>query len=520
MPDESALPGRTGLPTPTPIPTPTPNTWPRKWAKPLIFVVVGLVALSVLFRFFWPNGNRPECDHDDHEQTIAGRYTKVPEYQDCQFLVIKKDGALVYGKMTALFLSEKVIDGAVQAATFTAPLIVPGVAPVALPGGLQLGANSLAVIAAAQFAGGGRFPRVLPAAVTTGTATLTPLGDASGGVVLPWVQVVADEEYKPLGIRKGFNCMYFVAFTNAAGVPLLLTAKMVATDKSTYQDCNDVNYMTNPGFPLKVSPNGSGEVPTAARWDWSTSDQNHVIGVPCPTPKTVGSSPAPDSTAPTGGSSPRTPTGIPAVSSVWVPGDWCDVGAESSKGEAPVHMAKGWYDEQYLADPAPGGPVRTDVIGTVFPVPGLDKRDAAFYSTGFQIVARVALRLTSSGALATASLAAYTTRFGFQAVAPSAGFVEMNSVALCYGTDVACGVPSPLPTCKSSSSGPEPDHPTGPWWARTQAADGTNPKYFCVVYRGHPDGFKMPGMVRWRFHPNPGETNWIACPEGCCELGG
>src|SRR5688572_25823539 len=99
MPDETAVPARAGLPTPTALPRPNPNAW-RRWVWPVLLALILAILLSRCERF------RPECGHDPEYDTIAGQYTPVPEYHDCQFLVKESDGALVYGKTTALYLSE------------------------------------------------------------------------------------------------------------------------------------------------------------------------------------------------------------------------------------------------------------------------------------------------------------------------------------------------------------------------------------------------------------------------------
>jgi hypothetical protein len=215
---------------------------------------------------------------------------------------------------------------------------------------------------------------------------------------------------------------------------------------------------------------------------------------------------------------------------MWSPNEWCDVGTYVSVGpeshgtDSPQKAIKGWYDEQYLADPSPGGPVRTDVIGTVFPVAGLSRRTKADYDTGFVTVAYVALRTkptiptAADSQAARASLAKYTARFGFHAVDPDQPFDSMSTISLCSGPKEVCfrGGGSIPTQCTPQSFDPDGNLLPEQWWARTKGKR-SKPIYFCVTYRQHPENFKMPGVVRWRWHPNPGETNWMECPKGCCE---
>ena len=501
MPDDSMVIERVAVRTPITAATRKPND--------LLLRPIGVVVLLLGLTVACPRtphlpifAGRPECRHHPGHPTIAGRYTPVPEYHDCQRLVVKSGTSLVYGRMGALFLSEAVIEGQITAVSYTG--IGPGnggtqvFTPVVISDGLPMDS----------------------AAVATGVT-----GTGAGTVVIPWVQVVADSDYLDLGVQQGFNCMYFRAFIDNAGNPIALDAKMVFADPRRYKPCGDAALMARPGVPLKVTVNGSGRVPTATRWDWSETDQLHIIGVPCPIAPSTSTTPV------SGPGTSRIPRGTaaspPPLRSRWVPTKWCDVGAPTSIGSVPhgttpyQKAVKGWSDEQYLADPSEGSLARTDIMGTVFPDAGLDTRPVGFYNDAFKTAAFVALRVITPGPTTTAALEKYRQRFGFDAVSPSAGFNRMGTIALCFGLESRCleGVPeADRPNCSGDANDSR-------WWARTQnepeAAAERLTRYHCVTYRGHPGEFKMPGMVRWRFHPNPGETNWIPClPNGCCEVEG
>ena len=516
MPDDLSVLARTEVPPSLPSRSPKPN-WRFIVPVGILAGILGAIVVTVIIRL--PNGHRPECPHDPGHPTIAGDYTPVPEYHDCQRLVLNSDNALIYGKPAALFLAQAVIEGSIQATPLTFDgTTVQAQTPQRLPRGFDFGGVSLTTATSRRFVPAGRF--ALPGSITAAPSDTTTF-TATGVMVIPWVQVVADEAYPPLGIEKGFNCMYFVTYTGSNSAPILLGAKMVYTNSTTYKDCSLPTFMALAGTPLNVMPNGVGETPRVTRWDWSDSDKAHVIGVPCPTPAENSATDGRLAGGTTGGS----PTGAVSLQQEWVPNNWCDVGAYTSKGsvphgtDSPQRAIKGWSDEQYLADPQASGPVRTDVIGTVFPVAGLDKRTKAVdYDTGFAIVAYVALRAVPGSTSAPSSLEKYTERFGFHAVDPDQPFTSMSKISLCSGPKETCFRDgATAPACTPQSFDPDGKPIAEQWWARTEGSDPAKTKYFCVTYRKHPTGFKMPGVVRWRWHPNPGETNWFGCPEGCCE---
>ena len=495
MPDDSVVIERVEVLRPVTAATRQPNESRRLWIGTMVLVLALVTGCAIKYP---PPGSpgRPECQHDPGHPTIAGKYTPVPEYHDCQRLVVKSGTSLVYGRMAALFLSQAVIDGQVPAVSYS------GVPPT--------GDLSAAVPANVVISEG--LPIDSGIIATGAPATTVKL-------VIPWVQVVADSDYRELGVKKGFNCMYYIASIDAAGTPVALDAKMVFAHESDYHPCSEAPLMRAAGIPLKVTVNGSGRVPTATRWDWSETDQLHVIGSPCPLASAVNAAPA---TGTVPGRPPRgTVVSTTPLSSAWVPSKWCDVGAATSIGSVPHGTTpdrkaiKGWSDEQYLADPSLGSLARTDIMGTVFPDAGLNTRPRDYYKKTFKTAAFVALRVVTPGPTADAALASYRQRFGYDAVAPSQEFDKMPTIALCEGLASECLEDVP------ETERPKCDRPTT-WWARTQSGpDATErlTRYHCVRYRGHGSTFKMPAVVRWRFHPNPGESNWMPClPNGCCEI--
>lgn len=301
-------------------------------------------------------------------------------------------------------------------------------------------------------------------------------------------QVYAEGEYDPLGIQRGFNCLYM---QRGRGGPWRAWMVAYGTEE---RDC------TQPDMPdtlpdavelavQRVVVPGSTpmDYPNVARWDWDDTTKTHYIGIKCGT-------------------------------------GWCEVGPPGFTGSpnaaahapsgAPVQVlrrfqVKGWYDEQYLAadPPASGGTATpTRILGRIFPVPGLDTLTAANMQNTMVQVAWVSLRVPSGAPNP------YEAKFNFAATTPGD---SLNKVFMCHGSQANC-----LPS-GTTPGGPVDDDHCGRvgdrlWWIRVDnAKPASTPEYFCV--RAYNVGnLDPPGTVRWRWLAND-EGQWYRCPEGCCE---
>jgi hypothetical protein len=294
-------------------------------------------------------------------------------------------------------------------------------------------------------------------------------------------QVVSDMDYPPLGIGRGFNCMYLI------GKGAKWTGVMVYVGLDE-KKCDSQAFAPGMGIkPLWVDAGGIGanpdDVPPVARWDFDSRYAEHIIGIKCDD-------------------------------------RWCDVsGRQGGKGEAPAgggnhpkqQRIKGWYDEQRLAeyDPTtkkvtgPGSP-----MGTVIPDKNLERylKDDTFsdQSQTWLPVAHVAMNSASP---------AYLAKYGFERVPSSKPTTEMLHISLCKGDADRCGIPADAATLRLKCV--NPTGVTKPLWFAKYEFGANPPKFYCVVYRGHP-GFQIPAVVRWRWRADD-ETIWISCPEGCCE---
>jgi hypothetical protein len=435
----------------------------------LVFLTFILAVVQYVKNQPSPLANRPECPHDRDTVWIAGKYTNVPEFHDCQRLILKKASGLIYGELAAVFLGQKVIEG-------TASVVFkldPSVLSVKIPtGGSSTAVPGVSAVGSFRLSDG----------VITTTAGGTATTQATTAVATPWVEVVTEGAYPSLGIGAGFNCMFIVEHKDAAGTVLKTDAKMVNVGADEIP-CDTNSIVIAPGTTLSVFPNAAAPgatIPAATRWVWSPSDSTQLIGIPCAS-------------------------------------GWCDVGPHPgppAAGAAFPQAVKGWYDEQYLADYTTGsGLVVSSVVGTVFPEPGLETRDSAYYSGTFKDAAHVAM---------TAALNKYESRYAFGNAAANGATSSMATVALCYGEREKC-LPAAAPAGPQCVIPPQmPNLPADaailhPWWARVTAPGGSKVNYFCTGYRGLPKDFKMPGVVRWRWRAKD-ETIWIPCAQGCCEV--
>jgi hypothetical protein len=306
----------------------------------------------------------------------------------------------------------------------------------------------------------------------------------------PMAQILAyDSAYAPLGIAKGFNCLYF--FRNRRGDTAGYQARVVPVQVEN--ECGQpLQPADTRGTTLAVTTVISKDVPPpVTRWDWDSINKQQYIGIRCGT-------------------------------------EWCEVhpnsGASvvgatfnSSRPLPPLAgMAKGWYDEQILTlaetapipigTPAPR-PQVSAIVGTLIPEPNLGRWSGppatSRFSQGWTPVAQVAIR---------GNPGAYTSKFN---LIESGEDIATNIVFLCYAgganPDVCEGVDKTALKCATDA------------WYTKIVHNPNSPapvtKYFCTTRRGHDDpGMPaIPGVVRWRWLLND-ETMWVRCLQGCCEV--
>lgn len=175
------------------------------------------------------------------ELSVPGRKTNVPEFHDCQRLIVRESGRPRYDSLYAVFAAEDL--------------------------------NTLVVRLDSLY---GR-PRE-PSAP----------GLATQAIGLPAAEIMSlGGVYEPLGIEPGFNCLYFFRdSTEWHENRPRLKAKMHPVGPNEKDCAEPVNVLPLRGKVLVVredAPAGflDDDYPPAARWDWDSLNVEQYIGIKC-----------------------------------------------------------------------------------------------------------------------------------------------------------------------------------------------------------------------------------------------
>ena len=164
--------------------------------------------------------------------------------------------------------------------------------------------------------------------------------------------------YPQLALEPGFNCLFVFEQGNT------WYARMVASGRRE-GPCHSPKpvseILSDHELSIKRVEFNPTDLPAVARWEWDVKSNTQVIGFRCL-----------DGWCEAGerGHDPDTGPGLTSTMS----------GIAGLAG-TPVLQVKGWYDEQRLSPAKSGwwkpgkGPL--SVVGTIVPVPGLDRLDAA-----------------------------------------------------------------------------------------------------------------------------------------------
>lgn len=297
--------------------------------------------------------------------------------------------------------------------------------------------------------------------------------------------------YEPLNLASGFSCLYL--WRTGTAVPTWHAKTVAAPDAAA---CS-TPYVPTPGEPaaLEVRPvrarffDEGSDYPAVARWDWDDQNKKQYMGLRC-------------------GAA------------------WCEVGLTGFRPSAPygaaatsgsdaerVKRIKGWYDEQSLAVPGPGGAfIPGKARATVIPAPKRDLVDSNYHHRWAR-VAYIALDRPSRY---------YRKKLNLYFTRPGAPLSLLNVLSFCKGTRTECRVPAPSAGVPfSAECGDESEATPGErWWVRIDAARGRGrgPMYRCVDRVGHEtEGVDIPPTARWHWL-NEDETVWKECVTGCCQV--
>jgi hypothetical protein len=296
-------------------------------------------------------------------------------------------------------------------------------------------------------------------------------------------------------IQTGFSCLY-VWKARPTGT---WSAKLVYVNTDHRKCLDTIRPDMYPGnlTVRRDSPTGftKEQYPPVARWDWDDRTRQQYVGIKCGK-------------------------------------GWCEVGASTFNQSVPylsspadllpasqVQRIKGWYDQQYLAEPGPsaGGWGPSPTKGTVIPAPGYmpPTHPADWRSTviPWHLVAYIAINRASPY---------YKAMLNLDQTPPNAPLEALNRLWFCYGTRSECSVPDASSTSSSSVACGHETDPTGLprklWWARIDAAGGGPHMFKCVRQTDHSgEVASMPPTARWRWLAQD-ETIWKECLTGCCQV--
>jgi hypothetical protein len=316
-----------------------------------------------------------------------------------------------------------------------------------------------------------------------------------------------DAAYSPLGIRKGWNCLYLYRTQDANQYGAVLTP--VDSGRACLHDLTPENAaalveQVTPLFVRRTDGLRDADYPPVGRWEWDTRYHRQYIGIKC-------------------GSG------------------WCEIAADrefsSSPGYAPdfaslaaagaspasaeltrVYSVKGWYDEQQLgvspAATTAGGIVPASFRGIAVPEPVIDTISTAATFDTFVVVAHVALDKGGE--------AVYGGKFNFQdaTMPPNGPIATLTEVALCTGTRGSCLPRGSELKCGNGSIADKALAETTRWFFRVKAPGGRT-EYRCGERHGHEQltalGIHVPGTARWRWLAKD-EKLWVRCVQGCCTV--
>ena len=451
----------------------------KRWSKwPLILITVSL--LSVILYLSMRSQRMPECPHDwDFSKiqvydtvtkemvtlkTVNGSpllsgpqlQTNVPEFNDCQRLIVGSGETARYDSLYAVFASSTYREARARARDSLDDL------------------NNERIRT-----------------------------QMDSGVAVPMVEILSlGGDYPQLALKPGFSCLY-VFKQGDTWSARLVGSGLIEQPCDSPKSVSEVR-----GHELSIKRTSAldmnvqwQDIPAVARWEWDVASNTQVIGFACLDgwceAGELGHQPdtGPDLTG--------TMNGIAGLAG------------------SPVLKVKGWSDEQRLSSTGhwwnrlwPEPQVPRGVVGTIVPVPGLDRFDSNDFAKIWKIIAYVNLSEPSQE---------YHDQ---QSFVPMASADSVTTISLCmedWGTlnkpldtgQGCAGISIELRKAAKSKCEPELTAPTIHWWAKTIPADNADPRYWCIVRRSTPANVPVPGTARWRWFADD-ETTWGRCGGACC----
>jgi hypothetical protein len=383
---------------------------------------------------------------------LAGNLTFIPEFHDCQRLILPGAPAK-YGPLAAVWVSDHL-------AQLTDSLTVLN------PAGLWHHTHGDSGWIQAD---------------TGGLAGLIEPANPSELKALPFAIIHAwNEGYPYLAIQRGWNCLYLypaVAGVGYGAVMVPVSDQMACYDPKTVASLEGHALFVS----IQVSPGlTESAYPPVGRWDMDEGRHMQYIGLKC------GAAWCEVTPTQSFASSPRYGTAAFAASSPL----------------AIVASVKGWYDEQTLALPSKAGAglQPAPFKGIVMPDPKLDVI-VSFPSDQWVHAGWAAIESRDS---------TYESKLGLARgdLPPAARPRGGTDIWLCKGDGCEFGTDL-KPSCTAPSG-------ERVWFARFDNLVTKHSTYRCVRRTGHENQVgHVWGTARWRWEPND-ETLWFRCENGCC----
>jgi hypothetical protein len=325
------------------------------------------------------------------------------------------------------------------------------------------------------------------------TRRISELGTLNATTAIPAVEIVAWDDYAPLNIKRGFNCVFMYAVGAARAAKIV---RFGDVEKDCMADRVVASIDTAPSLEVRVSPTPGltptdADIPPVARWDWDATNQQYYFGAKC-------------------GAA------------------WCELGAAGFVSSPSVlervpsgdlsalppglrrhYAVKGWYDEQFLATVSSGStPTPSLIRGTVIPDPDLATRNLDSFTNQWTQVAQILLDVPPSVENP------YIEKLNLAHTQPG----EYNKLELCYSTSGPGQCPGMMPPSCSTAYHEAAKGATQQWWAKITRVDG-NVGFRCVLFHATPAAAGVnatPKTARWHWLDDD-DIIWEWCPTGCCE---
>jgi hypothetical protein len=296
--------------------------------------------------------------------------------------------------------------------------------------------------------------------------------------------------YEALQIRPGFSCLYL---WHDGGKPRRWNAAIVSLGPRTgpCQEVVDPRAVHPAPLPQDLGPD---DVPEVARWDWDPRREQQHIGIRCADQWCDVGSPGltPSRSALQAGMT------VPTLKSLVAPIAGITNGQGKDNEDLRVISVKGWYDEQRLDTMGTNGkPILTEIVGTVFPHPALER--AKFIPGDWTPVAIVNVTADYPGKV--------RLRQG------------MSRLFLCREEESGECKVTPATPIACDPEDPDPASPTAvqpKWWMKI-VSQGNEVAYHCVKRRRHGGRAIPAAAARWNWNELDAKT-WVACEGGCCTV--